>query len=92
MQTESLNLFDEDAEAQETHRTPRVGKVCNFFESPDSFYKVVLVKISETNIDWHEDEIVVTGSFGDIKEEQAHHCWQISDPSQRRDAVSSNQL
>ncbi|AMV64077.1 RecD-like DNA helicase YrrC [Pediococcus damnosus] len=74
MQNESLNLFDEDFKAtgKPTEQFV-VGKVSAiFFESPDSFYKVVLIKISETNIDWHEDEIVVTGSFGDIKEEQAY--------------------
>ncbi|MCT3034357.1 ATP-dependent RecD-like DNA helicase [Pediococcus parvulus] len=76
MPNESLNLFDEDSQNTESIKTePQfvVGKVSAiFFASPDSFYKVLLVKISETNLEWHEDEIVVTGSFGDIKEEQAY--------------------
>lgn len=76
MQSESLNLFDEEPNESKSGVSERpfvVGKVSAvFFSSPDSFYKVLLVKVSETNIDWHEDEIVVTGSFADIKEEQAY--------------------
>lgn len=76
MRNESLNLFDEDSQNSDSTKTsPQfvVGKVSAiFFASPDSFYKVLLVKISETNLEWHEDEIVVTGSFGDVKEEQAY--------------------
>lgn len=47
------------------------GKVSAiFFESHDSFFKVLLVKIQETNIDsWHEDQIVITGDFADVDEE-----------------------
>jgi exodeoxyribonuclease V alpha subunit len=44
-----------------------------FFSSNDSFYKVVLVEITDTNINWPEDEIVVTGSFGDLVEENSYH-------------------
>jgi len=50
-----------------------VGKVAAvFFSSADSFYKVLLVKVAEQNIDWSEDEIVVTGSFADIQEEATY--------------------
>ncbi|PAK65714.1 YrrC family ATP-dependent DNA helicase, partial [Lactococcus lactis] len=44
-----------------------------FFSSNDSFYKVVLVEITDTNVDWPEDEIVVTGNFGDLVEENSYH-------------------
>ncbi len=44
-----------------------------FFSSTDSFYKVVLIEIMDTNIDWNEDEIVVTGNFGDLIEENTYH-------------------
>ncbi len=50
-----------------------VGKVAAvFFSSADSFYKVLLVKVSDQNIDWSEDEMVVTGSFADIQEEATY--------------------
>ncbi|KIO95525.1 RecD-like DNA helicase YrrC [Levilactobacillus brevis] len=29
----------------------------------------MLVKVSETSLDWHEDEIVVTGNFADVKDD-----------------------
>ncbi|VDG20748.1 ATP-dependent RecD-like DNA helicase [Lactobacillus sp.] [Lactiplantibacillus mudanjiangensis] len=66
------NLFPDDAAGQTT--TPYVvGKVAAvFFSSADSFYKVLLVKVTEQNIDWAEDEIVVTGSFADIQEEATY--------------------
>ncbi|MFC7281605.1 ATP-dependent RecD-like DNA helicase [Apilactobacillus apinorum] len=55
------------------------GKVAaTFFESNDSFFKVLLVKISETNIsDWHEDEIVITGNFADIAEENEYQFFGV---------------
>ncbi|CAM3172939.1 SF1B family DNA helicase RecD2 [Lactiplantibacillus plajomi] len=66
------NLFnDQQNGAMTTHFV--VGKVAAvFFSSNDSFYKVLLVKVSEQNIDWHEDEIVVTGNFADIQEETTY--------------------
>ena len=39
-----------------------------FFESPETFYKVVQVKIAQANFNWDEKEIVATGSFADINE------------------------
>ncbi|MDN5811045.1 MAG: ATP-dependent RecD-like DNA helicase, partial [Tetragenococcus koreensis] len=35
-------------------------------------YKVLLFKISETNMDYNEKEIVVTGSFGNVQEEELY--------------------
>ncbi len=36
------------------------------------FFKILLVKVAHKTIDWHETEIVVTGSFGDIKEDERY--------------------
>nr|WP_236700800.1 ATP-dependent RecD-like DNA helicase [Agrilactobacillus composti] len=44
-----------------------------FFQNPDNFYKILLIKIQETNLpDYQESEIVVTGNFGEIKDEQVY--------------------
>lgn len=71
---ESMSLFsmdDNEGNNEENQKLFIRGKVAAvFFESNDSFFKVLLVKIVETNIsDWHEDEIVITGNFADISEE-----------------------
>ncbi|KRO26626.1 ATP-dependent RecD-like DNA helicase [Lactiplantibacillus fabifermentans] len=72
MATEQSNLLPPDFDGQTTTHFI-VGKVAAvFFSSADSFYKVLLVKVSEQNIDWSEDEIVVTGSFADIQEEATY--------------------
>ncbi|MGX4685395.1 SF1B family DNA helicase RecD2 [Vagococcus sp. JNUCC 83] len=39
-----------------------------FFENATNFYKVMLVKVKETNTTYDGDEIVVTGTFGQIQE------------------------
>ncbi|KRN34335.1 ATP-dependent RecD-like DNA helicase [Liquorilactobacillus mali] len=44
-----------------------------FFESPETFYKVIQVKIAQTNLNWSEKEIVATGSFADINEGVEYH-------------------
>ncbi|WP_416353021.1 ATP-dependent RecD-like DNA helicase [Agrilactobacillus fermenti] len=44
-----------------------------FFQNPENFFKILLIKIKDHNLpNFHEDEIVVTGSFGDIKEDQTY--------------------
>ncbi len=43
-----------------------------FYENPANFYKVLLVKILETNTGFDENEIVVTGTFGQIQEEEQY--------------------
>lgn len=49
------------------------GKVESvFFSSPDSLFKILLVKITKTNLVWKDAEIVVKGSFGDIKVGEAY--------------------
>lgn len=39
-----------------------------FFEAPNSFYKVLLVKIKEASFQWDEKQITVVGNFADIIE------------------------
>ncbi|KRL04651.1 ATP-dependent RecD-like DNA helicase [Liquorilactobacillus oeni] len=47
------------------------GKVdAIFFESPETFYKVIQIKISKQNISWSEEEIVVTGNFAELNENE----------------------
>ncbi|EOT51465.1 RecD/TraA family helicase [Enterococcus sulfureus ATCC 49903] len=50
-----------------------IGKVAAiFYQNPTNFYKVLLVKVDETTADYREKEIVVTGSFGDVQEEETY--------------------
>ncbi|MDR0921389.1 MAG: ATP-dependent RecD-like DNA helicase [Lactobacillales bacterium] len=60
-----MDLFEEKQYIEGTVRAI-------FFQNPTNFYKVMLIKISETNTDFLEDEVVVTGSFGQIQEEEAY--------------------
>lgn len=46
-----------------------------FFENPTNFYKVLLIQLTETNTDFLEKEIVVTGSFGQIQEEELYRFY-----------------
>ncbi|MFD1484269.1 ATP-dependent RecD-like DNA helicase [Lacticaseibacillus baoqingensis] len=43
-----------------------------FFQNPNNFFKILLITITATNITWPEAEIVVTGSFGDVKEDETY--------------------
>ena len=64
----SINLFDDPVESSFL-----VGKVITvFFASSDNFYKVLLVSVEETNLEWTEPEIVVTGNFGDVDDESLY--------------------
>lgn len=50
-----------------------VGQVqSEIFKSPDSFYKVLAVSVEEANFDWSENEITVTGSFGDLSDDRTY--------------------
>lgn len=50
-----------------------VGQVqSEIFTSPDSFYKVLAVSVEDANFDWDENEITVTGSFGDLSDDQTY--------------------
>ncbi|MDT2755984.1 ATP-dependent RecD-like DNA helicase [Enterococcus asini] len=45
------------------------GKVVAiFYQNPSNFFKVLLVQVIETKMDYDEPEIVITGSFGDVQE------------------------
>ncbi|WP_082617133.1 ATP-dependent RecD-like DNA helicase [Lentilactobacillus sunkii] len=68
----SMDLFGSE---QNNHEPQYVdGRLkAIFFSSNDSFYKVVLVEITDTNVNWPEEEIVVTGNFGDLVEENSYH-------------------
>lgn len=39
-----------------------------YFSNPSNFYKVMLIEVEETNADYAEDQIVITGNFGRIQE------------------------
>lgn len=39
-----------------------------FFSNPSNFYKVMLIKVEDTNAEYPEDEITITGNFGRIQE------------------------
>ncbi len=43
-----------------------------FFENPENLYKIFTIKIKKTNTDWDAKDIVVTGSFGEISEEEEY--------------------
>ncbi|MBB1078556.1 ATP-dependent RecD-like DNA helicase [Limosilactobacillus sp. STM2_1] len=50
-----------------------VGQVqSEIFNSPDSFFKVLIVSVEESNFDWHEPEITVTGSLGDLSDDRTY--------------------
>lgn len=50
-----------------------VGQVqSEIFLSPDSFFKVLVVSVEDANFDWSEGEITVTGSFGDLSDDQTY--------------------
>ncbi len=50
-----------------------VGQVqSEIFSSPDSFFKVLVVSVEDANFDWSEGEITVTGSFGDLSDDQTY--------------------
>lgn len=66
-----MSLFDEEKETFFV-----VGQVqAIFFENPSNFYKVLLIKISDTNTDFLEKEVVATGSFGQIQEEEMYRFF-----------------
>ncbi|TFJ75196.1 SF1B family DNA helicase RecD2 [Carnobacterium maltaromaticum] len=53
-----------------------VGQVVAiFYQNPTNFYKVILVRVVETDSNFKEKEIVVTGSFGQIQEEEIYRFY-----------------
>lgn len=73
MASENMNLFGDDQPDTQLYIVGRVATT--FFESPDNFYKVLLVKVQQTNMNWTDSEIVVTGNFANIKEENPYRFF-----------------
>lgn len=49
------------------------GKVKSiFFQSPDSFYKVLLISVKKASFKWKEHTITVTGNFANLQEENEY--------------------
>ncbi|MDR3240733.1 MAG: ATP-dependent RecD-like DNA helicase [Lactobacillaceae bacterium] len=63
MNNEQSNLFNGDQ--QQAQMTGQVQNI--IFAAQDSFYKVLAVSIDDKNFDYADDEITVTGSFGEIQ-------------------------
>lgn len=80
-----VTLFGEDEE-----KAFIVGTVqAIFFENPSNFYKVVLVNVTDTNTDYLEKEIVVTGSFGpSSRRGTLSFLWSFCGPSSLWQTVS----
>ncbi|WP_034550650.1 SF1B family DNA helicase RecD2 [Carnobacterium funditum] len=49
--------------------------VAIFYQNPTNFYKVLLVKVMETNTNYDDKEIVITGSFGQVQEEESYRFY-----------------
>lgn len=61
---------------EQLEKTYMVGQIVTvFFENATNFYKVMLVNVSDTNADYNEKEIVVTGTFGQIQEEETYRFF-----------------
>ena len=55
------------------HEDSVTGRVKSiFFQNPTNFFKILLIDITATTITWTEPDIVVTGTFGDIKEDETY--------------------
>ncbi|MFT8360635.1 MAG: ATP-dependent RecD-like DNA helicase [Liquorilactobacillus satsumensis] len=65
---EQQELFQPDANQTESYISGKVDAV--FFESPETFYKVIQVKLNAQNISWTDNEIVVTGNFAELNENE----------------------
>lgn len=48
-----------------------------FFSNPTNFYKVMLIKVEETNADYIEDEITITGNFGRVQEGASYQFYGV---------------
>lgn len=92
MVAQKVSLFDDGSQSNET-QAYLVGKVATiFFQSQDSFYKVILIHSVESNLEWPEDEVVVTGNFADIKEESTYRFYgqQVEHPKYGKQFQASN--
>ncbi|NVY95699.1 ATP-dependent RecD-like DNA helicase [Lactobacillus sp. DCY120] len=43
-----------------------------FFEKPEDYFKIMLIKVRQTSFKWADAEIVVTGDFDDLDENQIY--------------------
>lgn len=46
-----------------------------FFEKPEDFFKIMLIKVQETSFAWSDSEIVVTGTFAELTAEQNYRFF-----------------
>ncbi|MGY3777455.1 SF1B family DNA helicase RecD2 [Isobaculum melis] len=69
MAQENLNLFS----AENPYIAGTV--VAIFYQNPTNFYKVILLNVTDTNTDYLEREIVVTGTFGKIQEGEPYRFF-----------------
>lgn len=46
-----------------------------YFSNPSNFYKVILVEVDETNSDYVENNIVITGNIGNIQEGSSYQFY-----------------
>lgn len=83
-------LFEEDSTFEPDYVVGKVAAI--FFSSPDSFYKVLLVKVDHSSLDWADDEVVVTGSFGEVTEETTYRFIgkMIEHPKYGKQFAASN--
>lgn len=45
-----------------------------FFQNPTNFFKIMLLHVDHISVPWTESEIVVTGTFGTVKEDDTLTC------------------
>lgn len=69
MEEEILNLNDNE----ELYIVAEVQAI--YFSSSSNYYKVILVEVEETNGDYTENNIVITGSFGRIQESASYKFY-----------------
>ncbi|GAB6092304.1 SF1B family DNA helicase RecD2 [Furfurilactobacillus curtus] len=83
-------LFEENSTFEPDYVVGKVAAI--FFSSPDSFYKVLLVRVDHSSLDWTDDEVVVTGSFGDVAEETTYRFIgkMIEHPKYGKQFAASN--
>lgn len=57
----------------EIYFTGTIGRI--IFENPSNFYKILLLEIEETNTEYDDYEIIVTGTIADIIEGEDYHFY-----------------
>ena len=48
-----------------------------YFSNPSNFYKVILIEVEDTNSDYLENNIVITGNFGRIQEGSTYDFYGV---------------